>query len=41
MVGDAILKPEVQLTNVLNYLYQITSCQSRAAELWIQYVEQV
>ena len=26
VVSDAMLKPEVQLTNILNQLYQITSC---------------
>ena len=40
-VSDAILKPEVQLTNVVNQLYQITSCQTRTAELRIKYVGQV
>ena len=40
--GDAMLKPEVlQLTNVLNQLYQTASCQSRTAKLWIQCLEQV
>ena len=41
VVSDAILKPEVQLTNVLNQLYRITICQSRTAKLWIQYAAQV
>ena len=40
-VSDAIQKPEVQLTNVLNQQYQITRCQSRTAKLWVQHVEQV
>ena len=41
-VSDVMLKPEVlQLTNVLNQLYQTASCQSRTAKLWIQYAEQV
>ena len=41
-VSDAMLKPEVlQLTNILNQLYQTAGCHSRTAKLWIQYVEEV